>query len=81
MTLSIIDFLDSSKDLNLLKTLGVDEVEKIWNALQIKSLNGTNDREIAVKIKCLEVLETGYRKPWDEASMEIECDALFINVV
>lgn len=70
MTLSIAEFLDSDNNLNLesLKSLGIDQVERLWNSLQVKGFNGLTERDKIVKKKCIDVLESRYRKPWDETS-------------
>lgn len=67
MTLSVSDVLKTG-DLDLIKKLGIEQVEKLWNTLQVKGINGLNETEKAIKKKCIEVLEVLYRKPWDETS-------------
>lgn len=71
MTVNLADFFDSNKnvDLDQIKSLGIEQVESLWNSLQVKGFNGLTERDKIVKIKCIEVLESGYRRPWDEPSI------------
>lgn len=72
MTINLTSFIGhgtNSPDLELIKKLPLDQVEKLWNVTQIKSIsNHMNSHELKVKEKCLEALEFGYHKPWDENS-------------
>ena len=70
MTLNICDFIERSNVISLdrLKELPIEQIEKLWNTLQFKSINGLTNYEVALREKCVEVLENLYRKPWDENS-------------
>lgn len=67
MTVNITDIIKSGNT-ELIKTLGIEQVEKLWNTLQIKGINGSNEKGRALQRNCVEVLECLYRKPWDENS-------------
>lgn len=69
MTVNISEII-SSGNTDTIKTLGVEQVEKLWNTLQIKGINGTSENEREMQRKCVEVLECLYRKPWDENSKQ-----------
>jgi hypothetical protein len=69
MTISVSDVLKTG-NLDSIKNLGIEQVEKLWNTLQIKGMNGSNETERDMKMKCIEVLEVLYRKPWDETSKQ-----------
>ena len=71
MTVSASDVLKTG-NLDSIKQLGIEQVEKLWNVLQIKGLNGLSENEKAIKRKCIEVLEVLYRKPWDETSKQLK---------
>lgn len=71
MTVSVSDVLRTG-NLDLIKHLGIEQVEKLWNTLQIKGINGLSENEKAAKRKCIEVLEVLYRKPWDETSKQLK---------
>lgn len=70
MTLNICDFIEKSSFVGLdrLKELPIEQIEKLWNTLQVKSINGLTNHEKELREKCVEVLENLYRKPWDENS-------------
>lgn len=70
MTISVSDVLRTG-NLDLIKHLEIEQVEKLWNTLQIKGTNGFSENEKAAKRKCIEVLEVLYRKPWDETSKQL----------
>lgn len=67
MTVSVSDVLKTG-NLDLIKHLGIEQVEKLWNTLQVKGINGLSGEEKRIQQKCVEVLEALYRKPWDETS-------------
>lgn len=77
MTFSVADDLKIG-DSDSIKHLGIEQVEKLWNTLQVKGINGLNETEKAIKRKCIEVLEVLYRKPWDETSKQHRISRLFI---
>jgi hypothetical protein len=88
MTINLTSFIGhgtNSPDLELIKKLPLDQVEKLWNVTQIKSIsNHMNSHELKVKEKCLEALEFGYHKPWDENSNTmsvLRLYTLYTNVV
>jgi hypothetical protein len=75
MTINIEDFINpisvESIDLEIIGAFNVEQVEKLWNSLQIKRLKSDTplkESDNLVKNKCIEVLEKLYRKPWDETS-------------
>lgn len=69
MTVEITDFVeDKNVDLELIGSFGINKVEKLWNLLQIRGIKPENERDTAIRLKCIEVLEKLYRKPWDETS-------------
>lgn len=83
MTINIEDFINpiSSKSVNLevIASFNVDQVEKLWNSLQIKGLKSQEESsDRLIKNKCLEVLEKLYRKPWDETSNIVHLISVFI---
>ena len=70
MTVNIDNFINSasSVDLETIGSFNVEQIEKLWNSLQIKGMKFQEERDKAIKNKCIEVLEKLYRKPWDETS-------------
>ena len=69
MTIEITDFIeDKSVDLELIASFSISKIEKLWNLLQIRGVKPESERDIALRLKCIEVLEKLYRKPWDENS-------------
>lgn len=47
--------------------MSIEEVEKLWNTTNIRSMT-KSEGAIEMKNKCIQALEKGYRKPWDETS-------------
>ena len=74
MTINISEILDTNNnvDFDSLKSFGIEEIENLWNSIQVKRINGCTERDKIVKSKCIQVLETLYRKPWDETSKNIK---------
>lgn len=73
MTIEITDFIeDKSINLELIGSFNVNKIEKLWNLLQIRGGKPENERDFAIRLKCIEVLEKLYRKPWDENSKSIK---------
>ena len=54
---NIDDFINSKANLEAIESFNVEQVEKLWNSLQIKGLNSQVESDKLVKNKCIEVLE------------------------
>lgn len=79
MTVNIEDFINSNSpaDLDVIQTFNIEQVEKLWNSIQIRGITfRVNERDNLIKNKCIEVLEKLYRKPWDEQSNEKAFDSI-----
>lgn len=67
MTVDIEDSINPIVSVDL-EGYNVEQVEKLWNSLQIKGMKSQEESDKLIKNKCIEVLEKLYRKPWDETS-------------
>lgn len=67
MTVDIQDYTNQV-DLNAIGSFNIEQIEKLWNSLKIKGLRLLEEKDQAIKNKCIEMLEKLYRKPWDESS-------------
>lgn len=67
MTVDIQDYTNQV-DLNAVGSFNIEQIEKLWNSLKIKGLRLLEEKDQAIKNKCIEMLEKLYRKPWDESS-------------
>ena len=57
-------------DLNAIGSFNIEQIKKLWNSLKIKGLRSQEEKDQAIKNKCIEMLENLYRKPWDESSKQ-----------